>query len=210
MSHPGYFALTWRHEHKPQEPKCQDDRKKGTLSNQPRLTRIAPTALLGSWGQQLIEDMMSLGTDFEMHAYWQGYAEEHPRPVNVVTHLFGDGDLDACHCKVKPSAVKEFVARKTCTIASGKAQGTYWNRIKCKERFGNPPEAVIRQAIINPDSQVRKSLEDSLPKMYCADLAEAYVTQESTSSRLICKKERYDSQLPNGRSHQKLSTKSRN
>jgi hypothetical protein len=83
--------------------------------------------------------MTSFGTDFEMHAYWQGYAEEHPRPVNVVMHIFGDGDLDADHRKVKASAAKDCAARKTRTIASGKAQGTYWNRIKCKEHFGNPP-----------------------------------------------------------------------
>jgi hypothetical protein len=56
--------------------------------------------------------MTSLGTDFEMHAYKQGYNEEHLRPINAVTHLFGDGDLDAGHCKVKASAMKEFVARK--------------------------------------------------------------------------------------------------
>jgi hypothetical protein len=56
--------------------------------------------------------MMSLGTDFEKHAYGQGYCEEHLRPANAVTLLLGDGDLgDADHCKVKASAAKEFVAR---------------------------------------------------------------------------------------------------
>ncbi len=163
--------------------------------------------LLGRWGQQPIKDMTTLGIDFEMHTYWQGYTEEHPRPVNVVTHLFGDGQLDAGHCKVKPSAAKEFVSRKTRTITSGKAQGTYWNRIKCEEQFENPPEAIVRQATINIDSQVWKSLEDSLPEIYCVDLTEAYVMQESTSSRLMCKKERYDTQLPNKPLHQKPSTK---
>jgi hypothetical protein len=98
--------------------------------------------------------MMSLGTDFEMHANWQGYAEEHPKPVNVVTYLLGDGDLDAGHHKVKAPTAKEFVVRKTCTIASGKVQRIYWNRIKCKEHCGNPPEAFIGQATINLDSQV--------------------------------------------------------
>ncbi len=107
-------------------PEDQIDRKKGTLSNQPQLMHVTPTALLGSWGRQLLKDMTSLGTDFETHAYWQGYAEE--------------------------PAAKELVARNTCTIASGKAQGTYWNRIKCKECSGNPPKAVIGQATINPDS----------------------------------------------------------
>jgi hypothetical protein len=49
--------------------------------------------------------------------------------------------------------------------------------IKCKEHFGNPMGAVKRQATINPDSQIWKSLEDSLPKIYCANIAEAYVMQ---------------------------------
>jgi hypothetical protein len=52
--------------------------------------RITPTALLGSWVLQLIEDMMSLGTDFEMHANWQGYVEV--------------------------PAAKDFIARKVHTI----------------------------------------------------------------------------------------------
>jgi hypothetical protein len=56
--------------------------------------------------------MTSLRTDFEMHAYGQDYGEKHLKPVNTVTRLFGDGDLDADHGKVKASAVEEFAARK--------------------------------------------------------------------------------------------------
>jgi hypothetical protein len=108
--------------------------------------------------------MTSLGTDFEMHAYWQGYAEE-------------------------PTA-KDFVAKKAHTIASGKARGTHWNRIKCKERLRNCPEAVIGQATINLYSQVWKSFEDFLLKLYCVDIAKAYAMQESTSSRPMCRKKR--------------------
>jgi hypothetical protein len=74
------------------------------------------------------------------------------RPGNVIMHIFGDKDLDVGHCKAKASAVMEFVARKIHNIASGKAGGTYWNRIMCKEFFGNHPEAVIQQATINLDS----------------------------------------------------------
>jgi hypothetical protein len=70
--------------------------------------------------------MMSLRTDFETHANWLGYVEE---PV-----------------------AKDFVARKACTIALREAQGTHWNKIKCKEHLGNCPEAVIGQATINLDS----------------------------------------------------------
>jgi hypothetical protein len=67
-------------------------------------------ALLSHWGQQLLEDMTSLGTDFETHAIWQGYVEE--------------------------PAVKDFVARKGRTIALSEAQGTHWDVIKCKLRLG--------------------------------------------------------------------------
>jgi hypothetical protein len=70
--------------------------------------------------------MTYLGTDFEMHAKWQGYVEE-------------------------PTA-KDFVARKVCTIKLNEVHGTDWNAIKCKKRFGSCPEAVIRQATIDLDS----------------------------------------------------------
>jgi hypothetical protein len=54
--------------------------------------------------------MMSLGTDFEAHAIWQGYVEE--------------------------PAAKDFVARKARTIALSKVQGTHWNVIKCNLHLG--------------------------------------------------------------------------
>jgi hypothetical protein len=122
-------------------PEGQDDRKKGTLSNQPRLTRVTPTALLGSWVLQPIKGMTSLRTNFETHAKWQWSIEE--------------------------PAAKNFVARKVCTIKLNKVQGTN----KCEEHLGSCPEAVIRQATINLDSQLGKSLGDSFPELYCVDLA---------------------------------------
>jgi hypothetical protein len=125
--------------------------------------------------------MTSLGTDFEKRAKWQGYVEE--------------------------PAAKYFVARKVRTIELTEVQGKSWNAIKCKERLRSCPEAVIRQATINLYSRVWKSLGDSFPKLYCVDLAEAYVTGESVSSRILCEKKRYDSRLPNGRSHEKPSAK---
>jgi hypothetical protein len=96
---------------------------KGMLSNQPQLTHVTPTALLGSWVLQPIKGMMFLGTDFEKHAKWQGSVEE--------------------------PAAKDFVARKVCTIELKKVQRTIWNAIKCKERLRSCPEAVVRQATIN-------------------------------------------------------------
>ncbi len=92
-----------------------------------------------------MEDMTSLGTDFKMHAEWQGYVEE-------------------------PTA-KDFLVRKVHTIELNKVHGTNWNAIKCKKRFGSRPEAVIRQATINLDSRLWKSLGDSFPELYCIDLA---------------------------------------
>ncbi len=83
--------------------KDQDDREKGMLSDQPRLTCVTPTALLASWVIQLIEGITSLGTDFETHAKCHGYVEE--------------------------PAVKDFVARKVRTIKLTKVQGTSWNAI---------------------------------------------------------------------------------
>jgi hypothetical protein len=128
-------------------PEDQDDCNKGTLSNQPQLTRITPTALISSWVLEPIKDMTSLGTDFEMHAKWQG--------------------------SVKEPTAKDFIARKVHTIKLNEVQGTNWNAIKCKERLGSHPEAVVRQALINLDSQLWKSLGDSLPELYCIELAEA-------------------------------------
>jgi hypothetical protein len=90
-------------------------------------------------------------------------------------------------------AAEDFIAKMACTIKLSKAQGTHWNMIKCKECLGNCPEAVIGQATINIDSQVWKSLDDYVPKQYCIDLMEAYVTQERASLRILCEKKRYDS-----------------
>jgi hypothetical protein len=72
--------------------------EKGTLSDQPRLSRGTSTALLCHWEQKSLEDMTSFGTDFETHAIWQGYVED--------------------------PAANDFVARKARTIALSKAQGT--------------------------------------------------------------------------------------
>jgi hypothetical protein len=127
--------------------------------------------------------MMSLGTDLETHAICQGYVEE--------------------------PAAKDFLARKACTIALSEVQGTHWSMIRCKERLANSPEAVLGQATINLNSQVWKSLEDSLPELYCIDLVEAYVMQESASSRILCEKKRYDLHSPNRHLHQKPLAKGR-
>jgi hypothetical protein len=97
------------------------------LNNQPRLTRITPTALLGNWVLQPIEYVTSLGTDFKKQAKWQGTIEE--------------------------PAANDFVVREVRTIRlNNDMQGTYWNANKCQEGLGNRPEAVVRQATVNLDS----------------------------------------------------------
>ncbi len=120
---------------------------------------------------------MSLGTDIEKRAKWQGSVEE-------------------------PTAM-DYVARKVHTIEWNKVQGTIWNTIKCKERLRSCPEAVVRQASINLHSRVWKSLGDSFPELYWVDLAEAYVTQENVSSEILREKKRYDLRSPNGHLHEK-------
>ncbi len=66
---------------------------------------------------------------------------------------------------------KGFCSKEGSTTVSNKVQGTNWNIIKCKERLWSCPEAVVRQATINLDSRLWKSLGDSLPELYCVDLA---------------------------------------
>jgi hypothetical protein len=56
--------------------KNPEECKKGMLSDQPQLIHVTSTALLCCWGRQSTEDMMSLGTNFETHAIWQGYVVE--------------------------------------------------------------------------------------------------------------------------------------
>jgi hypothetical protein len=79
-------------------PENPEECEKGTLSDRPQLSRVISTALLSRWGQQLLNEMMFFGTDFETHAIWQGYVED--------------------------PATKDFVARKARTIALSEAQGT--------------------------------------------------------------------------------------
>ncbi len=68
---------------------------------------------------------------------------------------------------------------------------TNWNVIKCKKCLWSHPEAVsARQATINLDSQLWNSFGDSLPELYCIDLAEAYVMQENVSLRNIAWEEK--------------------
>ncbi len=126
-------------------PEDQDGCEKGMLNNQPRLMHVTPTPILSNCVLQPIEGLTSLGPDFEMHAKWQGSIEE--------------------------PAAKNFIARKVHAIALRKVQGTHWNAIECKEHLGDRPEAVVRHATINLNSQVWISLEDSLPELYCIDLA---------------------------------------
>ncbi len=67
--------------------------------------------------------MTPLGTDFEMHAIWQGYIED--------------------------PAEKDFVARKACTIALSKARGTWQSTLftSLKIPWGFRSQAVLRSLV---------------------------------------------------------------
>ena len=104
--------------------------------------------------------MTSFVTDFETHAIWQGYIED-------------------------PTA-KDYLARKACTIALSKVQGS------CHKTSNNQPY-----------SQVWISLGDSIPGLYYI----AWLMQESVSSRTFVKKKGMNHVQSNGRSQQTPSTK---
>ncbi len=69
------------------------------LSDQPQLSCVTSMVLLCRWQQQSLEDMTTLGTDFETHAILQRYVEE--------------------------PAAKDFIVRKACTIALSKVRGAW-------------------------------------------------------------------------------------
>ncbi len=95
------------------------------------------------------KDMMSFVTDFEMHAIWQGYIED--------------------------PAAKDFVARKACTIALSKAQGS------CHKTSNN-----------QPIHKFGYSFGDSIPELYCvAWLGQGHARK--CQSKDFCEKERYES-----------------
>ncbi len=153
-------ALSWAK--RLRNPEDQDDHKKGTLSDQPQLRHVTHTALLGSWVLQLIEDMTSLRTDFEMHAKWQGSIEE-----PAAKDFCCEGGL---HYWIERSAWNP-LGRKQVPRALGESSRS------CRQTSNNQPLFTSW-----------KSLGDSLPELYCIDLAEAYVTQESVSSRILLKR----------------------
>jgi hypothetical protein len=86
--------------------------------------------------------------------------------------------------------------------------------MKCKEPAGTQSGAksaweLVQQLSLDKQqstySRGQKSLGDSSPGLYCVDLAEAYVTQKKCQFKDLDKKKRYDTQSPNGRSHEKPS-----
>jgi hypothetical protein len=90
-------------------------------------------ALLCHWGQQSLKDMMSLGTDFEMHAIWQGYVED--------------------------PAAKDFVARKAHNIVLSEAQGTQQSTLftSLEIPWGFLTQAVLRSLPVKKCTSHRES-----------------------------------------------------
>jgi hypothetical protein len=109
--------------------------------------------------------MTSFVTDFETHAIWQGYIED-------------------------PTA-KDYLARKACTIALSKVQGS------CHKTSNNQPY-----------SQVWKFLGDSIPELYCVawlGLGQARKCQFED----FCEKKGMNCVQSNRRLHQKPLAKGR-
>ncbi len=96
-------------------PENCEECKKGMLSDWPWLSRVTSMALLCLWGRQSLEGMTSLGTFSETHAIWQGYVEN--------------------------PAAKDIVARKACTIALSKAQGS------CHRTSNNQPYSQVWKSL---------------------------------------------------------------
>jgi hypothetical protein len=93
--------------------------------------------------------MMSFVTDFEMHAIWQGYVED--------------------------PAAKDFVARKACTIALSKTQGS------CHKTNAN-----------QPIHEFGYPFGDSILGLYCvAWLGQGHARK--CQSKDFCEKERHES-----------------
>ena len=180
-------TLTWHHEHKPQEPhKSRWPRERNTEQSAPtnaRHTQFASRQLGTSANQRY---------DIHWDQLWDACLLARVRWGTRETCQCGHASLRRWGPWCRPSYGEGFNCKGICC----KEEPHYCIRQSArnllekdqvqKERFGNHPEAVLRQATINLDSQVWKSFEDSLHKMYRADLAEAYVMQESTSSRLMC------------------------
>jgi hypothetical protein len=93
--------------------------------------------------------MMSFVTDFETHAIWQGYVED--------------------------PAAKDFVARKACTIALSKAQGS------CHKTSNN-----------QPIHEFGYPFGDSIPGLYCITwLGQGHARK--CQFKDFCEKEKYES-----------------
>ncbi len=149
--------------------------RKGTLSNQPQLTRVTPTALLTRWVLQLIEVWCSLGlTSWNMP--------------------YGKGPLR--------SPLQNFVARQVCTIKWNEVSGTSWNAIKCKECLRSHPAAVFRQATINlfKRSEIPWRFQSRAVLHW---LSRGLCHARKCQFEDLDEKKRYDTQLSNGHLHKK-------
>jgi hypothetical protein len=140
----GYSALTCCHEHKPQEPQRS-------------------MALLGCWGRQLLKDMMSFGTDFEMLAIWWGYVEEPTAKVVVA----------------KRPALLHWAKRKEPTGTWSSVKSAWESPRSCHRTSNNQP---LFMSLEIPWEFLTQAVPVAVLRFL---LAEAYVTQESRAQGLL-------------------------
>ncbi len=156
-SHQTDSILTCCQEQKPQEPtRTSWPQEKGLEKSALTHARHThcTTICLGTANRS----MTFFRTDFEKRAMWQGSIE-------------------------KP-AVKVFVARKVRTNA-------FWqsvrNQLECKQvqrALEKASGSCLLTSNNEPFSRGQKSIHESILRLYCVDLVEAYVTQEDVSSRI--------------------------
>jgi hypothetical protein len=183
MSHEGYSALTWHHEHNPQEPWrsrwLQEKDTKQSASTHVHHAHCAPSQLGTTANQR-----------YGVSRDWLWDVCQLAR-VCWGTHCRGFCSKEGLHYCIEWST-RNPLERDQVQRALGKLSRS------CHQTNNNEPWYTVW-----------KSLGDSLPKLYCVDLAKAYVTQESVSLRILGENKRYDLQLPNGRLHEKPSAKGR-
>ncbi len=150
--------LTHCQKKKPQEPtQTSWPQEKGLKQSAPthaHHTHCTPMHL----GIRADQSTMFFGTDFEKCAIWQGSVE-------------------------KP-AVKVFVGRKVRTIAFWQSVRNQLERDQVQRALEKASGSCILTSNNHPYLWGWKFVHNSSPRLYCIDLAEAYVTREKVSSRI--------------------------
>ncbi len=136
--------------------------RKGTWSNQPRLTRVT----------------------HHLHSYAVGYYSRSKYDVPR------DWLREACHmARVRWEVhCKGFCSKEGPHYHLERSVRNQLERDQVRRALEKPSGSCLLTSINQPISLVWKFLGDSSPRLYCVDFAEAYVTQENVSLRIFTRK----------------------